>query len=161
ALMMNGRQCQLVTLAGLSRAGGDGCIDRARPSYWPRRTFRPAGQSDLPSTPQSGVTSKMSGAVGMGPLLEGGKSGLIEPCPLETSVVERSAYDMRSVDSRRARANRLIMAAAVVALACLKAPTAVVATTLPPGFVETNIASGLSAPTSFEFAPDGRIFVCQ
>src|SRR5262245_10269849 len=103
----------------------------------------------------------MSGAVGTGPLLEGGKSGLVEPCPLETSVGERSAYDMRSVDSRRARAHRLTMAAAVVALACLMAPAVVVATTLPPGFVETNIASGFSAPTSFEFAPDGRIFVCQ
>jgi glucose/arabinose dehydrogenase len=35
------------------------------------------------------------------------------------------------------------------------------ATTLPPGFTETTIASGLSAPNGFDFAPDGRIFVCQ
>src|SRR5262245_56971996 len=34
-------------------------------------------------------------------------------------------------------------------------------TTLPSGFVETNVASGLSAPTTFEFAPDGRIFIAQ
>jgi len=34
------------------------------------------------------------------------------------------------------------------------------AATLPPGFSETQIASGLSGPTAMEIAPDGRIFVC-
>ncbi len=34
------------------------------------------------------------------------------------------------------------------------------ATTLPPGFAETQIASGLSAATAMEVAPDGRLFVC-
>ena len=34
------------------------------------------------------------------------------------------------------------------------------AATLPTGFVETQIASGLSSPTAMDFAPDGRIFVC-
>jgi glucose/arabinose dehydrogenase len=34
------------------------------------------------------------------------------------------------------------------------------AASLPPGFSETQIASGLSGPTAMEFAPDGRIFVC-
>src|SRR6266849_365202 len=37
---------------------------------------------------------------------------------------------------------------------------AAVAATLPTGFVETQIASGLSSPTAMEFAPDGRLFVC-
>ena len=32
---------------------------------------------------------------------------------------------------------------------------------LPSGFSETVIASGLSAPTAMDFAPDGRLFVCQ
>jgi glucose/arabinose dehydrogenase len=32
--------------------------------------------------------------------------------------------------------------------------------TLPTGFVETQIASGLSSPTAMDFAPDGRLFVC-
>ena len=35
------------------------------------------------------------------------------------------------------------------------------AATLPAGFTETQIASGLSSPTAFAFAPDGRLFVCQ
>jgi uncharacterized protein (TIGR03437 family) len=33
------------------------------------------------------------------------------------------------------------------------------ATDLPPGFIETLVASGLSSPTAMEFAPDGRLFV--
>jgi glucose/arabinose dehydrogenase len=36
----------------------------------------------------------------------------------------------------------------------------VFAATLPAGFVETTFASGLSAPTAMDFAPDGRLFVC-
>jgi glucose/arabinose dehydrogenase len=36
-----------------------------------------------------------------------------------------------------------------------------VPTTFPPGFTESNIASGISSPTAMEFAPDGRIFVAQ
>src|SRR5262249_50803678 len=35
------------------------------------------------------------------------------------------------------------------------------AATLPTGFVETQIASGLSGPTAMEVAPDGRIFVLE
>ena len=34
-------------------------------------------------------------------------------------------------------------------------------TSLPPGFVETNVASGLSSPTAMAPTPDGRIFVCE
>ena len=34
------------------------------------------------------------------------------------------------------------------------------AATLPDGFAETQIASGLSNPTAMAFAPDGRLFVC-
>ncbi len=34
-------------------------------------------------------------------------------------------------------------------------------TTLPAGFVEVPVASGLARPTAMEFAPDGRLFVAQ
>jgi glucose/arabinose dehydrogenase len=34
------------------------------------------------------------------------------------------------------------------------------AATLPVGFTETQIASGLANPTAMAFAPDGRLFVC-
>ncbi len=35
------------------------------------------------------------------------------------------------------------------------------AATLPTGFTESPIATGLSSPTAMAIAPDGRIFVCQ
>ena len=35
------------------------------------------------------------------------------------------------------------------------------AATLPSGFSETTIASGLTNPTAMAMAPDGRIFICQ
>src|ERR1043165_6464895 len=35
------------------------------------------------------------------------------------------------------------------------------AATLPDGFFESLVATGLSSPTAMELAPDGRIFVCQ
>ncbi len=33
--------------------------------------------------------------------------------------------------------------------------------TLPSGFSESLVTSGLSSPSAMEFAPDGRLFVCQ
>ena len=35
------------------------------------------------------------------------------------------------------------------------------AATLPPGFNESVVASGISSPTAMAFAPDGRLFICQ
>jgi len=35
------------------------------------------------------------------------------------------------------------------------------ATNLPAGFAEALVASGLSNPTAMQFAPDGRLFVCE
>jgi len=35
------------------------------------------------------------------------------------------------------------------------------AATLPEGYAETHYASGISRATAMEFAPDGRLFVCQ
>jgi glucose/arabinose dehydrogenase len=39
-------------------------------------------------------------------------------------------------------------------------PARGVAAALPAGFVETAI-SGLSNPTAMQFAPDGRLFICE
>ncbi|MCU1266602.1 MAG: hypothetical protein JWM21_2920 [Acidobacteria bacterium] len=33
--------------------------------------------------------------------------------------------------------------------------------TLPTGFIETQVAIGLSSPTAMAFAPDGRLFICE
>jgi glucose/arabinose dehydrogenase len=46
-------------------------------------------------------------------------------------------------------------------LCTLLLSTTLHAATLPAGFSETTVASGLSAPTAMAMAPDGRIFICQ
>lgn len=47
------------------------------------------------------------------------------------------------------------------ALCALLLATSLRAATLPAGFSETTVASGLSSPTAMALAPDGRIFVCE
>ena len=49
----------------------------------------------------------------------------------------------------------------VLALALLVSPPAAGGATVPGGFSETVVASGLANPTAMEFAPDGRLFVCE
>jgi glucose/arabinose dehydrogenase len=39
--------------------------------------------------------------------------------------------------------------------------TSAVAATLPTGFTESMVAGGLTSPTAMQFAPDGRLFVCE
>ncbi len=51
-----------------------------------------------------------------------------------------------------------ICAAALIIQFSLPNPSAAAAT-LPSGFTETPIVSGLSKPTTFRFAPDGRLFI--
>src|SRR5687767_11058520 len=48
----------------------------------------------------------------------------------------------------------------LVAACCLVSLPAHAAT-LPAGFTETRVATGLSSPTAMAVAPDGRIFVAQ
>jgi glucose/arabinose dehydrogenase len=55
-------------------------------------------------------------------------------------------------------ARRRLYAALFLALSL---PTPATAAILPAGFSETVFASGLSNPTAMQFAPDGRLFVCQ
>jgi len=51
---------------------------------------------------------------------------------------------------------KLIACILLVLVAC-----AASAATLPSGFSESVVASGISSPTAMDFAPDGRLFVCQ
>jgi glucose/arabinose dehydrogenase len=55
----------------------------------------------------------------------------------------------------KSKSNSLFTALLVMAAASTPAAT------LPSGFSETAVASGLSSLTAMEFAPDGRLFVCQ
>jgi glucose/arabinose dehydrogenase len=49
----------------------------------------------------------------------------------------------------------------LAATVSLAAASRASAATLPTGFAETQVASGISSPTSMALAPDGRIFVCE
>ena len=63
------------------------------------------------------------------------------------------------MDAPRPRLFTLVIAIAAALGLALPAPAA--AATLPAGFTETQIASGLASPTAMQFAPDGRLFVCE
>ncbi len=57
------------------------------------------------------------------------------------------------VSGRKAR----LLALLSVALTCHR----VVASSLPPGFTEIDVVTNLANATAMEFAPDGRLFVCE
>jgi glucose/arabinose dehydrogenase len=49
----------------------------------------------------------------------------------------------------------------LISLMLVIAAAGVQAATVPQGFTDTLVASGLNTPTAMAIAPDGRIFVCQ
>jgi glucose/arabinose dehydrogenase len=46
-------------------------------------------------------------------------------------------------------------------LVCRQPPALSGAATLPSGFSEALVASGLASPTAMQFAPDGRLFSAE
>src|SRR5262245_58748610 len=72
---------------------------------------------------------------------------------------------MRVISYRRRHVFRSPVARAAlmlgVVLACLLLPAASRAATLPSGFQDTVVFSGLNHPTAFRFAQDGRVFVAE
>jgi glucose/arabinose dehydrogenase len=52
-------------------------------------------------------------------------------------------------------------AVAAVLLCSLLSGFGARAATLPGGFAETRVATGIDSPTAMAFAPDGRVFVAQ
>jgi glucose/arabinose dehydrogenase len=63
---------------------------------------------------------------------------------------------MMSTASRSAW--RILRRVCLMIVACA---TGAPAATLPAGFTESLVASGLNHPTAMQFAPDGRLFVCE
>ena len=53
------------------------------------------------------------------------------------------------------------LATAVTALAAALLPLAAPAATVPSGFSDSTVATGLSSPTAMELLPDGRLLVAQ
>jgi glucose/arabinose dehydrogenase len=61
-----------------------------------------------------------------------------------------------------ARYSRHVVHATCLLLALgVAARTPAAAATLPAGFTEAQIATGLASPTAMQLAPDGRLFVCE
>jgi len=65
-----------------------------------------------------------------------------------------------SASSPFARRAIVALLGAIVGLWATAPPSAWGAT-LPTGFAETQVATGLASPTAMAVAPDGRLFVCQ
>ena len=56
---------------------------------------------------------------------------------------------------------RLPLLGILVAFLVTSLPSWSLGASLPAGFAEVVVASGLTNPTSMQFAPDGRLFVCE
>src|SRR5690242_15593992 len=65
-----------------------------------------------------------------------------------------------AMKSRQDCTRATVAIALLIFLLCVDAEASRAAT-LPSGFSETLVTNGLTNPTAFEIAPDGRIFVCQ
>jgi glucose/arabinose dehydrogenase len=80
----------------------------------------------------------------------------------------RNHHSWTPQDRRPLARRRLLPAALSLALVLATLPALVVSTaqpaaaaTLPPGFQESTVFSGLTNPTAVRFAPDGRVFVAE
>src|SRR6187549_1672160 len=65
--------------------------------------------------------------------------------------------------SRSRFAARLLraFASALIAFSALLGSVTLRAATVPSGFTDSTVVTGLASPTAMEIAPDGRIFVAQ
>lgn len=77
--------------------------------------------------------------------------------PSNTSGLKKDAPYDKSSGPKGPRRRWLLCGLALLFLV----DTRLGAATLPPGFSESVIASGLHNPTAMAFAPDGRLFVCE
>ena len=59
------------------------------------------------------------------------------------------------------RSGALLASCAAIVLSCLCASATAQASTLPQGFYEQTVFSGLTDPTAIRFSPDGRVFVAE
>ena len=56
---------------------------------------------------------------------------------------------------------RFLRTAGLALVTSIVVLTPAAAATLPSGFGEVVVASGLQRPTAMAFAPDGRLFICE
>ena len=63
--------------------------------------------------------------------------------------------------SRRARRRAWVLVSALAVLLVGGSGSATAGASVPPGFSESTVFSGLNLPTTLRFSPDGRIFVAE
>jgi len=80
---------------------------------------------------------------------------------MNTSRLAAARATLRRAHEKGSARRALFICAAALAAAVACAPALAGAATLPAGFAETVVASGVPSPTAMAFAPDGRLFVCQ
>jgi len=68
---------------------------------------------------------------------------------------------MRAGERLTSGGRRTLLLAVLVALAVPLLVGRATAATLPPGFQESVVLSGLTTPTAMRFSPDGRVFVAE
>src|SRR5262245_57128818 len=61
----------------------------------------------------------------------------------------------------RSLAVRVVFSIVLLALLSNLSPSISYAATVPAGFTDALVATGLTNPTAMALAPDGRIFVCE
>ena len=66
---------------------------------------------------------------------------------------------MRSGNSRTL--GKLLSCTGLASLLLISSMRIASAASVPPGFTDSLVASGLTNPTAMALAPDGRIFVCE
>ncbi len=114
-------------------------------------------QTMLPVQGPSGTLTAITHSGSSGRLLRPDGQGH----PIRDVRTPSPARTWRRTHSARVRAWVGALAASVSAAVALTASGAAVAAPVPAGFQETVVFSGLTAPTSVRFVPDGRVFVAE
>ena len=94
--------------------------------------------------------------------LNGSRSSHAERAPSLTQSLPQRGFRSK-LHRGSPHADRYIRRFVLSLVACLTLSgtcSSLSGATLPAGFTETPIATGLSSPTAMEVAPDGRVFVC-
>ena len=81
--------------------------------------------------------------------------------PGRTTQPDCARSKAAAADRLRRSARLLLLAGAAVLAAVFAGPTGASAATLPAGFQEQTVCSGLTNPSAIRFAPDGRVFVAE
>jgi glucose/arabinose dehydrogenase len=82
-------------------------------------------------------------------------------CEIKQGRAPQAIIGRQRLEALFLHPSRAACGLALLVLLIFSSQAQLYAATLPSGFAETLVASGLSNPTAMAFAPDGRIFVCQ